>query len=839
MRMVRYILLYIVLAFGAAGAAAQSVHWEPARGTLAVGQATALGLIYDGCEPKGTAQPALPKVDGLTLQFYGRSENTSMVNFSFSRTVTLTYAALLSKKQPVDIPAFDVETDKGRLHVASAHFDPTGATVGPSGTPLETAASAKLVPSPSTVWAGEVFELTSTVEAARSYFPTFQRTFDWAAEPLLAEAWSSPEQIEVANPSEPHAGIVSRTRAIARTPGTLKLNPATHLVNLSVGVSGFGFFQQRQYDQYSVSSNSPTLTVKPLPTPPAGFSGAVGQFKLVSKVVPASAAVGEPVTWTLELTGSGNWPDISGFPAREVSRDFNVVQPKAKRTPAEGKLFDGSLTEDVVLVPTQPGSYILGPIALSYFDPKAGIYKTLTAPRTAVTITAPEATKFAVNPPAPANSPGNPPEESTPSTRGISRAIAPVPTLPSGLPRDPLPLQGEVATPLGKGTLVVSVLAPFIITLGAWLALAWKRARKTDPALARREAEHRLEATLARLEKVPPAQRPDALLAWQHDSARLWQISHAAPGGEVFRDASWTQLWEESDRALYGTTRELPADWVARARAAVKSKGAPRFSAAQIFLPRNLAPFILSLLVALVVLATALRAEDGATLYAQADFPGAEKAWRKNLESAPADASARHNLSLALAQQDRWEAAAAEATAAFVQRPGDPSIRWQFSLACEKAGFTPAPLVGFLQPGEWNLLVARASAPDWQRYMIAAAALLALALIALLVNAYGPHARSTLVAASAVGVFALIGGVTALQAARTYGLGANREAAIVQHTGVLRSIPTEADTAQKTTPLAAGSVGLVNGEYLGWVRLSFENGQTGWVRRDEVVTLWK
>ena len=62
---------------------------------------------------------------------------------------------------------------------------------------------------------------------------------------------------------------------------------------------------------------------------------------------------------------------------------------------------------------------------------------------------------------------------------------------------------------------------------------------------------------------------------------------------------------------------------------------------------------------------------------------------------------------------------------------------------------------------------------------------------------------------------------------------------IVWHSGTLRSIPTEADTAQKTTPLAAGSVGVADKTFLGWVRLSFPNGQTGWVRKDELTAIWK
>jgi hypothetical protein len=62
---------------------------------------------------------------------------------------------------------------------------------------------------------------------------------------------------------------------------------------------------------------------------------------------------------------------------------------------------------------------------------------------------------------------------------------------------------------------------------------------------------------------------------------------------------------------------------------------------------------------------------------------------------------------------------------------------------------------------------------------------------------------------------------------------------IVGRTSTLRSIPTEADTSQKTSPLAAGSIALADREFLGWRRLTFENGQTGWVRKDDIVPLWK
>jgi hypothetical protein len=79
----------------------------------------------------------------------------------------------------------------------------------------------------------------------------------------------------------------------------------------------------------------------------------------------------------------------------------------------------------------------------------------------------------------------------------------------------------------------------------------------------------------------------------------------------------------------------------------------------------------------------------------------------------------------------------------------------------------------------------------------------------------------------------------ALSSRSAYGAAAHPEAAVVWRGTTLRSIPTEADTAQQTTTLAAGSVGIVDQTFLSWVRLNFSNGQTGWVRKTEIVRLWQ
>ena len=73
---------------------------------------------------------------------------------------------------------------------------------------------------------------------------------------------------------------------------------------------------------------------------------------------------------------------------------------------------------------------------------------------------------------------------------------------------------------------------------------------------------------------------------------------------------------------------------------------------------------------------------------------------------------------------------------------------------------------------------------------------------------------------------------------RTYGIAADARAVIVIRAGTLRSIPTEADTTQKTVAVAGGTMAIVDRTFLGWSHVAFENEQTGWLRKEEIVELW-
>ena len=252
--------------------------------------------------------------------------------------------------------------------------------------------------------------------------------------------------------------------------------------------------------------------------------------------------------------------------------------------------------------------------------------------------------------------------------------------------------------------------------------------------------------------------------------------------------------------------------------------------------------------------------------YKSGDFQTAESAWRNQTAAAPTDWAARHNLSLALAQQDRWPEAAAQAVAAFVQRPSDPAVRRNVILALAHAGYTPAPVSEIAHPGPVSEIALRLSPPQWQCALVLSIALAGLAFALLLVRAYTRRQsgsgilplsekaagrrfhfavwhpalrRFALIAACVLFVIAILGTIISAFGLHAYGPARDARAVIVWRTGTLRSIPTVADTTQKTTPLPAGTIAIADKKFPGWLRLVFADGQTGWTPAEDTVALWK
>ncbi len=820
---------------------AQSVRWDPPGGQLGFNQVSQLSLVFEDCEPDG--EPKLPQVDGLQFGSPGRSSQTSIVNFKVSRTFSFNFPVRPTKRAPVIIPPFEIQTDKGVLKVPAARYTVGDAPVGNTGLTINDVAAATLETPKRAVWAGEVFPVTYNLDVIRRYFHSLGSNVAWESAPAVADDWTKPEPSEALIGGERHVVAVQTTRASIRQPGIYTLKPAGQLINLMVGTSGFGLFTQPNVEQRQLESNPLEITVKALPPAPSEFTGAVGEFSFVSKVVPLTAAVGEPVTWTLELAGTGNWPDITGLPQREVSNDFQVVQPKSRRTMKDGTLFEGTLTEDVVLVPTKAGTYRLPPVRFSYFDPNSGTYKTIASEPVTVTVTAGAA------PMTSSTSSGAPTQFSLPSTAAtpsLPTAVAPVP--PENLPLEQIEQPARGFAPLHLRPLVLlCILSAVLCPLILWLTLAALRSRERDPQRARREALAALRKALNELRSS--GANPSALRRWQEHTAALWQIPHAAPGASLVHSSiqrhslnatAWTKLWEEADRALHGRDATLPQDWLLRAEGALQAVKVPGWNLLSLFTSRNLVPFLSVFLFGLVLLSPAeTRADAAIEAYKSGDFATATKSWQASVKTTPTDWAARHNLGLALAQQDRWAEAAAHWTSAFLLNTRSDATRYDLSLGIQRSGLANPQLVE-LSRGEGRYKIARLATPgEWQLALAGAALLLAVALVLLLLQGYrhiGSWGKPTALTAS---LLAVVFAGAATFSLHTYGQLAHPDAVFVWRATTLRSIPTEADTAQKTSALSAGSIAVVEKTFFGWTKLNFPGGQSGWVRSDELIALYR
>ncbi|MFI5337585.1 MAG: BatD family protein, partial [Opitutales bacterium] len=596
----------------------------------------------------------------------------------------------------------------------------------------------------------------------------------------------------------------------------------------------------------------------------------VGRFALVSKVVPTAPAVGEPVTWTLELTGTGNWPDISGLPQREVSNDFSVVQPKSKRTLKDKSLFEGTLTEDVVLIPTKPGRYTLGSLRFTYFDTASGTYKTIATDPVTVNVGPGAAPAATAAPGGPVQFSLSPQPQAQPAAPVFPASVPPV--TPDNLPRDPLAESGRGYAPMATGSLVcLCLLSSVLVPLPLWLILAALRSRTLDPSRRRRAARAELGKILAELrDSSLPAPRSALLRQWQDQTAALWEVPHAAPGALLLHAcislrhndsaAVWAALWHEADRTLHGKDVALPGDWLTRAAGALQAVKVPGWPVLSLFAPHHLLPFLgrteelkseglnqlLRVGMWLVVLfslsalpPSAMGAETAADAYRRGDFAAAEQDWQAAVKAVPSDWVARHNLGLALSQQDRWAEATGQWTGAFLLNARHDTMRWDLALGLQRSGMAPPELVEFSR-GEGRYALARSASPaEWQFALVGASLLIAAALVVLLLQGYGRFGAWARPTALATILLAMLLAAAATFSLRTYGPLADPEAVLVWRPSTLRSIPTEADTAQKSSSLSAGSLAVTDKTFLGWSRLVFTGGQTGWVRNEDLVHLYR
>ncbi|XZF14103.1 BatD family protein [Chitinophagaceae bacterium MMS25-I14] len=142
-----------------------------------------------------------------------------------------------------------------------------------------------------------------------------------------------------------------------------------------------GFFDQLGYQDIPVhlKSTPVKITVTPLPEKdkPEGYGNAVGNFAISSKIDKTDVTTDDAVTFTVNITGSGNLKLIEApvlkLPNGLDSYDPQIIDTITGRTTT----ISGSKIITYPIAPHTPGDYEIPAIPFSYFNPQSGTYVTL------------------------------------------------------------------------------------------------------------------------------------------------------------------------------------------------------------------------------------------------------------------------------------------------------------------------------------------------------------------------------------------------------------------------------------------------------------------------------
>ena len=138
-----------------------------------------------------------------------------------------------------------------------------------------------------------------------------------------------------------------------------------------------------------ISTEPVAINVKPSPikNAPATFNGATGNFFITSSLLEKKLVRNEEGHLVITISGNGNFTQLAA-PTVHWPQNIEGFEPVV--TDSLSKMHSpltGNKTFRYAFVSNKPGNYEMQPVAISFFDPKQGIYKTVATKALQLTIT--------------------------------------------------------------------------------------------------------------------------------------------------------------------------------------------------------------------------------------------------------------------------------------------------------------------------------------------------------------------------------------------------------------------------------------------------------------------
>ena len=127
-------------------------------------------------------------------------------------------------------------------------------------------------------------------------------------------------------------------------------------MNIDVRTQAQSFFDFGSTKRFSITSDKVQINVKEIPTQaPAGFNGAIGNFKIRSSISNTDLKVGDSFTYTLEISGSGNISQFEQPKLPEITH-MSFLDPEITAQIIENKI-SGKQTIKYLVISQVDGTF--------------------------------------------------------------------------------------------------------------------------------------------------------------------------------------------------------------------------------------------------------------------------------------------------------------------------------------------------------------------------------------------------------------------------------------------------------------------------------------------------
>lgn len=355
------------------------------RDRIELGESFVLNLIIRGTQSAG--RPANLNIPGLSLRYLGPVSQMESVNGQTTVQVLHRFLATPEGTNDVTIPGFQIRVGDQNLTT-----QPVVVRVLPREEHDEPV-WIKLLVDKDEVVVGETFPVE-----VQLYFQSVRdvSTPRFDLDGFVIGRNADPKQGVAIRGDQQWSVVTWRFAVTASKPGDLKIGPAE--IDLTLLLAPTGPRRQGSFmdDFFGPPREAKRITVKSrahglkVVSPPAmgrlaGYSGAVGQFRMSATVTPTKVNVGDPVTVRVTVQGQGGidrlelppWPESSSLRVYPGTNGF---------APSDDLGITGTRTLEYVVVPEQPGSVRLPVPPLVFYDPVARRYETASAGNVMLTV---------------------------------------------------------------------------------------------------------------------------------------------------------------------------------------------------------------------------------------------------------------------------------------------------------------------------------------------------------------------------------------------------------------------------------------------------------------------